>query len=369
MEAFELIQQSAFERALRRRRQMLDTLDRPHLRALTRHYDLVSSISTQMEIAQQVQDFHDRFIYPDRMWLTQLHKVTEYRRSAESLGLTNRRILEFANGIRQLSHPWLNPDNPASSVRSILQIYSMAADLNERQPFGRLVTDVLRRNLGDWRRVTAMPERLATDPNVRFDFYTEQGFNDNLTDVPVDAFIEILDSSGFRGGDLPRPVEGYGYQLPVFPDEDTDDDVPAENIDAYQLIFAMETNLRRFIDEQMTQQHGSQWAKQRTPANMHQRWQDKKRTAISSGETEQELIAYADFTDYEQIICRKDNWESIFERYFKRKSSIQESFNRLYPVRLSTMHSRVIIPEDLLLAHSEVRHILRAIHPSEGRSN
>ena len=220
-----MIHQSALERALRRRLQMLDILDRPHLRALTRQYDLVSSISRQKEIVQQVQGFHDRFIYPDRTWLTQLHKVTEYRRSAESLGLTNRRILEFADSIRHLSHPWLNSDNPASSVRSILQIYSMAADLNERQPFGRLVTDVLRQNLGDWRRVPALPERLAIDPNARFDFYTERGFNDNLTDLPVDAFVEILDSSGFRGGDLPRAVEGYGPELPAISDEDTGNNV------------------------------------------------------------------------------------------------------------------------------------------------
>ena len=242
----------------------------------------------------------------------------------------------------------------------------MAAELNERQPFGRLVTNVLRRNLGDWRRVTAIPDRMATDPNARYDFYIEQGFNDNLTDLPVDAFVEILDSSGFRRSDLPGPVEGYGYPLPVFPDEETDDDVPDENIDAYQLIFVLETNLRRFIDEQMTQQYGHRWVKQRTPPNMHQEWQKKRRIAIDKGETEQELIAYADFTDYEQIICRKDNWESIFERFFKRTSNIQESFNRLYPVRRATMHSRVIILEDLLLAHSEVKHVLRAIHPSEG---
>ena len=356
-----MIHQSALERALRRRRQMLDMLDRPHLRALTKQYDLVSSISKQMETVQQAQALYDRFIYPDKVWVSQLHKVAEYRRSAENLGLTNKRILEFANGIQRLSHPWLNAANPATSVTSILEIYSMAAELNDRQPFGRLVTNVLRRNLGDWRRVTAIPERLATDPNARFDFYTEQGFNDNLTDLPVDAFIEILDSSGFRGGDLPGPVEGYGPELPVISDEDMDDDVPDENIDAYQLIFVLETNLRSFIDEQMTQQFGHQWVMQRIPPEMHQEWQKRRRIAIDKGEVEQKLIAYADFTDYIDIICKKDNWKSVFERFFKRKSNIQESFTRLYPVRLSTMHSRVIIPEDLLLAHAEVRRILRAI--------
>ena len=360
-----MIHQSALERTLHRRRQMLEMLDRPHLRALTKQYDLVSSISRHVETVQQAQAFYDRFIYPDKVWLSQLHKVAEYRRSAENLGLTNKRILEFANGIQSLSHPWLNAANPATSVTSILEIYSMAAELNDRQPFGRLVTNMLRRNLGDWRRVTTIPERLATDPNARFDFYTGQGLNDDLTDLPVDALIEILDSSGFQGGDLPGPVEGYGHELPIISDVGVDDDVPGENLDTYQLIFVLETNLRRFVHEQMTEQYGHQWVKLQTPPKMHQEWQKKRRIAIDKGEAEQELIAYADFTDYADIICRKDNWKDTFEGFFQRKSNIQESLTRLYPVRLSTMHSRVVIQEDLLLAHAEVRRILKAIQFAE----
>ena len=119
--------------------------------------------------------------------------------------------------------------------------------------------------------------------------------------------------------------------------------------------------MRNFIDEQMTHQFGHQWIVHRIPSEMHQKWQKRRRIALDKGDDEQKLISYADFTDYIDIICRKENWKSVFERFFKRKSNIQESFTRLYPVRLSTMHSRVIIPEDLLLAHAEVRRILSAI--------
>ena len=229
-------------------------------------------------------------------------------------------------------------------------------------PFGRTITDALRRSLGDWRTVTAIPEHLGTDPAARFDFYTDLGFNDDLTNLPINAFTEILTSSGFKSDDLPEPVERYGRDSVGTVDENSSDDVPNENIDAYLLIFTMETNLRRFIDEQMTQQHGDQWVKQRTPPNMYQRWQEKRRTATKSGEAELELIAYADFTDYADIICRKDNWKDTFEQSFKRRSNIQESLRRLHPLRLSTMHSRVIIQQDLLLAHAEVKRILKAIH-------
>ena len=371
MEALELIYDSAMNRALRRRQRIIEAMDAPHLRALSKHSDLLTSISRKsdlltsmsrkIEAVNQTHAFYSRFILPDKMWLSQLNKTVAFGKTAEILGLTDKHISGFANSIRQLNQPWLDAENRLASLTSVMEIYSMAAGLRDLNPFGQTVTDVFRLNLGDWRQVTVIPEQLYTDPVARFDFYTDLGFNDDLTNMPADAFIEILDSSGLRSSELPGLVEGYAYGLPEMVDDDSEDVVPDANVDAYQSIFELETKVRSFIDEQMTQQFGHQWVMQRIPPEMHQEWQKRRRIAIDKGEVEQKLIAYADFTDYIDIICKKDNWKSVFERFFKRKSNIQESFTRLYPVRLSTMHSRVIIPEDLLLAHAEVRRILRAI--------
>jgi hypothetical protein len=46
---------------------------------------------------------------------------------------------------------------------------------------------------------------------------------------------------------------------------------------------------------------------------------------------------------------------------FGRKEDVQESFLRLFPVRVCTMHARIILLDDELLLQVETRRILRAI--------
>ncbi len=93
---------------------------------------------------------------------------------------------------------------------------------------------------------------------------------------------------------------------------------------------------------------------------MRTRWLEKQQTAINNGEQEWPLIAYADFMDYVQIITRKDNWE-VFKDFFHRKDSVQESFRRLHPIRICTMHARLITQDDELFLLVETKRILAAI--------
>lgn len=44
-----------------------------------------------------------------------------------------------------------------------------------------------------------------------------------------------------------------------------------------------------------------------------------------------------------------------------RKEDVQESFRRLGPIRISTMHARLVLKEDLLLMASESTRLLNAI--------
>jgi hypothetical protein len=46
------------------------------------------------------------------------------------------------------------------------------------------------------------------------------------------------------------------------------------------------------------------------------RWQEKKRKAMQAGGKDWPLIAYADFTDYERVICKGDNWREVFAVFF-----------------------------------------------------
>ncbi len=43
------------------------------------------------------------------------------------------------------------------------------------------------------------------------------------------------------------------------------------------------------------------------------------------------------------------------------KASVQESFRRLYPIRLATMHARLITEDDELYMYVETKRILTAI--------
>lgn len=101
--------------------------------------------------------------------------------------------------------------------------------------------------------------------------------------------------------------------------------------------------------------------KRRLPGDIRKAWLEKREKAKQYGEAGRPLIAYADFTDYQRIVTRTDNWEKIFRAFFVRRSSIEESFRRLYPIRICTMHARPITQDDELLLFVEVKRIMAAI--------
>ena len=111
----------------------------------------------------------------------------------------------------------------------------------------------------------------------------------------------------------------------------------------------------------MTPTIGENWIKHRVPGDMCRQWKNKQAKALDEGESKQPLIAYADFTDYERIIVRRDNWDKIFASVFRRKSLVQESLQRLYPIRVCTMHARIISQDDELYLHAETTRLLSAM--------
>ena len=110
----------------------------------------------------------------------------------------------------------------------------------------------------------------------------------------------------------------------------------------------------------MKAEFGDDWLLRQLPGGMLESWEQKKASAIEKNEQEQPLIAYADFTDYIKIIERRDNWTRVFKAIFKRQSDVQESFFRLFPVRICTMHARLITLDDELLLQVETRRLSRA---------
>jgi HEPN superfamily Swt1-like protein len=124
------------------------------------------------------------------------------------------------------------------------------------------------------------------------------------------------------------------------------------------LLLRFETQLRRFIDKQMTNAFGPEWPKHRLPKGMYEKWQEKKRAQYARARN-RPLIAYADFNDYPLVICKGDNWREVFAPFYNRQESVRESFQRLHPVRLDTMHARPITQYDELLLYVETQHLLK----------
>lgn len=106
---------------------------------------------------------------------------------------------------------------------------------------------------------------------------------------------------------------------------------------------------------------GDDWMKRQLPSGMLDVWVEKRDKAVKGGQPEQPLIDYADFADYRQIIERKDNWNTVFKPVFGRAEDVRESFQRLFPVRIATMHARIVTQDDELLLVVETKRVLKAI--------
>ena len=65
-------------------------------------------------------------------------------------------------------------------------------------------------------------------------------------------------------------------------------------------------------------------------------------------------------------IVNKKNWP-VFLRFFQRKASLQESLQRLYPIRVCTMHARFITQEDELYLLAETQRLSLAMDQSTRR--
>jgi hypothetical protein len=216
----------------------------------------------------------------------------------------------------------------------------------------------LRVDLGDWRDSFSWPEEIGTDSEARSAFYENRGFNKALTDFPPPAFAQSLEIAGLRPAS-PTLVTLYGDPLEPPNAAGIDEHVPPHT--AYDWLYRLESELRAFIDEEMTEAFGNNWPKQRLPSGLYEKWKEKKEKAETAGGRKSPIIAYADFTDYERIISRSDNWSDVFSKFYGRQEDVLESFRRLYPIRLCTMHARPITQDDELYLFVESRRLMSVI--------
>ena len=244
------------------------------------------------------------------------------------------------------------------SIGAFADIQSIGFALKNIPAFDDRLTELLRIDLGDWQDRISFPKVIFNDPLARSTFYQDRGFDPALTAFPMDAFAESLDIAGLRGAP-PQIIDLYDYEEVT--EEDEREAAFARTNAAHDRLQRFETQLRQFIDEEMIRAFGHQWTKHRIPDNMRERWIGKRETARANGEFDHPLIAYADFSDYVPIIMQKNNWDEVFKPIFRRPTFVQESFQRLYPIRKCTMHARMITQDDELYLYVETIRILSTI--------
>lgn len=328
-------------------------------------FDTSSPFQRELQLTQQrMAEFTKRFRLPDHDAITKL--AAQFRNSplAEVHARYSEQSSALQNAMESMRTPWLDKHNALQSVGSFAELQGIGGMLAHLPTFDEKVAEILRRDLGDWRDSISWPTTIFTDLTARSKFYIGLGFEPELTDFPAPAFQAVVTIAGLRR-EPPLLVDAYGLPVPRSEGAGEEEALTRTN-DAHDWLLQLETQVRKFIDDQMTLAFGVGWPKHRLPNGLCDKWQDKKGKAEAAGARVWPLIAYADFTDYELIICKTDNWREVFGHFFGRPESVRETFQRLYPIRLDTMHARPITQDDELLLYVETRRLIRLIFVQVG---
>lgn len=313
----------------------------------------------EMERAGRMMvDFEARFHLPEMPEALRLMAELRTSQLSEAVMKITEQTSAVQRAMESMSRPWLDAQEKMQSLTSFAKLQGIGHALRNMPTFGENLSAALRIDLGDWRDSITWRAEVLADIGARSDFYASLGFNRALTNFPAPAFQESLDISGLRRKP-PQIVDLYGDPIPRAEDDEEIGLVRTNT--AHDWLLRLETQLRAFIDEKMTRAFDADWPKRRLPNGMYDQWWEKKQKAEQAGAEKRALIAYADFTDYELVIRKRDNWREVFGGFFGRPESIRESFQRLHPIRLDTMHARPITQDDELLLYVETRRLIKVI--------
>ena len=259
--------------------------------------------------------------------------------------------------MKAMHQPWFDSKNPVQSFSGFAELQGIGAALRTLPPFDEGLAERLRIDLGDWQVPLNFADENLVDPFVRTEFYLARGLDATVTAFPAAAFQE---GTAIAGLSAPPPPASLPYSREQGAASDDKKGFSRTNV-AYNRVLRFETQLRCFIEERMATAVGPQWVKQRVPGPIWQGCEEKRAKAREANEREWSLIAYADFTEYVAIIIRKDNWDAVFAPVFKRDTLVRESFQGLFPIRLCTMHARLITHDDELYLLVETKRLLKAM--------
>lgn len=332
---------SALEEAGRLAQHYRDMLSPPELAAYRQMMEEASSVSKyarQFLIENEaIRQIREHFAVPGAAAILERYRIDQASVAA-ALALARSPLEEFGMQARMIS--------------TLGEMHGIASIARSASAYDDWAASALRVDLGDWRSPIAISAEKLIEPKTRSELYVEMGFDGALVELPQPVFRAGMESSGL-----------------FVPDNDfeqvSNDDAVEQGFirtnDAHNRLMRFEYGLRIFIEGKLSEVSGPDWAERHVPKQILDNWKAKRESAAGRGEVVAALIEYADFTDYQTIITKKENWRLAFERVFQNKASVEESFRRLYPVRIATMHARLIMNDDAVYLFSEILRLSRAI--------
>lgn len=320
-----------------------------------------SDLFKTFEMARELAEvYRARFILPADNIVSSIRE--HFRTDAVSAALARyaTQAEDLRNALTKMRTPWLDQQDSLRSLVSFTEIQGIGHLINRFPAYHLQTGDALRVDLGDWRDEISFDEDALSDASLRPGLYADLGFDTDLTDMPTEAFEESTEIAGLRQAP-PALVDIFGDPIPPSSDRAVEGAFSWTN-EAHNWLMRLEFYLRRFIHQMMTERFGEDWPRHRLPNGLYDQWYGKHEADLRSGRPGRPLIEYADFTDFVLIIGRKDNWNEIFKPVFGRMEDVRESFQRLYPIRNDTMHSRPIGLDDQMLLYVEVKRIVRAFY-------
>ena len=316
-------------------------------------------LASELEGASSLAaDLHRRYRLPALAETVAHLQSPELQALWKTLDRSSQYLAPLQRAANSLTAPWLNATNASRSFFGFCELQGIGHQLRRSAAFDADAAGRLRLVLGDWRDPVEWPTPIFKDPLARTDFYLDRGLDPALSDFPAEAFDQIIASAGLN--DAPPPLL-FDYSGDTDPDHEDEEAGFARTNAAHDRLQRFETHIRRFIERQLRVVSGDNWMKERVPPQIREDWQEKQQKARDSGKSDRPAIAYADFTDYEQVILRRDNWRDVFASFFTRKTLVQESFQRLYPIRVCAMHARIVTQDDEVYLYVETKRLLVAI--------
>ncbi|WP_404548997.1 hypothetical protein [Dyella jejuensis] len=263
---------------------------------------------------------------------------------------------QISGSMERMRIPSLDIVGAAASVKGVLEVHRMASVIDRFTAFNDKTGAVLRGLLGDWRDLQDLSSISFEQKENRGRFYVDQGLDNSLTNFTPTAFEELAEGSGLRI-ETTSLAKMFGEPVPIAQGEEVE---LGRAMEAYGYLVRFERFIRKAIDDAMTKEFGEDWPRRQLPNGVHDSWVEKKKKADREGGARLRLIDYADFTDYERIIAKRDNWSKVFFAFFNTQESIRESLRRLQPVRICAMHSREVTNDDMLYLYVEIKRITSA---------